>query len=200
MAQFVSLLQNYRCLYWLCCRPTLPASPSSLYVYMYVCLVILHLLILQGSEYKNTYIYSMLLCVVSCIYVRMYSESNLRQLAALNISTSSRGPPSTTGECSHHHTVYIFQLALYCTMYICTYVDIRISLCPIEGSVLELYLRSVGGSQLRSALLRTGQLSSGVHLCSLWTSLLPESINILIAQLYPLCVCVCGGGGGGDMY
>lgn len=61
-------------------------------------------------------------------------------------------------------------------------------LLPTEGSVLELYLRSVGGPQLRSALLRTGHLSSEVHLCSLWTSLLPESINILIAQLYPLRV------------
>jgi hypothetical protein len=48
--QFSSLLQNYCCLYWLCCRCTIPASPSSL-------------------------------------------ESNLRQLAALNISTTSSIQP-----------------------------------------------------------------------------------------------------------
>jgi nuclear pore complex protein Nup160 len=55
--QFSSLLQNYCCLYWLCCRCTIPASPSSL-------------------------------------------ESNLRQLAALNISTTSSIQPLINRECS----------------------------------------------------------------------------------------------------
>jgi hypothetical protein len=75
-------------------------------------------------------------------------ESNMRQLAALNISSCSRQPPISS-----------------------------------DCSLLELYLRGRGGQELRGAIVRSVTSRGGRS--SVWSELLPQSVTILLAQLWP---------------
>ena len=46
-------------------------------------------------------------------------------------------------------------------------------------------MHGVGGQRLRRTLLATGAVPSGAVIFSMWTDLLPQTLSILLAQLYP---------------
>jgi hypothetical protein len=126
-------------------------------------LLLLSLLQFQGKVHdvkQNLYHFSSLmqnyrslhwLCCQSVVPTSPLSlESNLRQLAALNISTGSRQAPFNS-----------------------------------DCSLLELYIRGVGGQELRAALAGAEGLSSPDKPILVWSELLPQSVNLLLSQLYP---------------
>ena len=56
---------------------------------------------------------------------------------------------------------------------------------PLDCSVLQLYIRGVGGQELQATLLKDEALSSGPAPVPTWSTSLPQCVTILLSQLYP---------------
>ena len=54
----------------------------------------------------------------------------------------------------------------------------------MSPTVIHMFLRGVGGSQVRSQIARGGYLSQDI--CEIWTSVLLPAVNKLSQLMYPL--------------
>ena len=71
-----------------------------------------------------------------------------------------------------------------CVQFCMCVETVLLILVLLDCSLLELYLRGRGGQELRGAIVRSVTSRSGRS--SVWSELLPQSVTILLAQLYPL--------------
>lgn len=180
---FSSLMYCYRCLYWLSCRLTIPASPSSLWVSertglcTFTCTYLLIWMCL-GMYFLLSKRFLLCNCMYFCLCVPQGEQF-------ASVSGSQYFNPFIQTAPYELWLAYMVLILLYMLALQYVYYMFLHLFLSEDCSVLELYIHGVGGQRLRKTLLGTGVVPNGAVVFSTWTDLLPKTLSILLEQLYP---------------